>query len=115
MDTESVASCSYEELLAAMRDRSIEFNVHLTRIKRINDELIAKSEKAVDALGKLTAAVRHTDIKKCTVCYTRERTVCIVPCGHMFCLNCGERAKARNPPRCFTCRGRIVDTLRVYI
>lgn len=112
MDLENT---TYEDLLAAMCDKSAEFDVHLCRIKKVNDELIGKTQKAVEALGKLTEAVRRTDIKKCSVCYTRERTMCLVPCGHVFCSNCGDRARSRDPPRCFTCRARIVDTLRIYV
>ena len=106
---------SYEDVAKAMHAKGVEFDVHLSRIKIINDELVERSSKVLEALQQLLGSVRSSDKKTCSVCYTRELSTCLVPCGHGFCTNCSDRARQRNPPRCFTCRARIADHLRVYV
>ena len=106
---------SYEELLATVREKAVEFDAHLCRAKKANDELVCKSEKAINTLKELMGTVRVKPTKTCTVCYTRDLSTCLVPCGHIFCDNCAARARQRNPAKCFTCRQRIDDSLKVYV
>jgi hypothetical protein len=113
MDSERTSSL-YEDILKKMRDKGVEFDIHLSRVKKANDELVAKAEKTLSTLHDLVGTVRPAP-RTCSVCYTRALTMVIVPCGHAFCTNCTERATQRNPARCFTCRGRIADTLKVYV
>ena len=106
---------NYEELIKAMRDKALEFGTHLSRVKKANDELVVKAEKACNTLHDLIGSVRPVPRKSCICCYTRDVTLCLVPCGHVLCDNCAERARQRSPARCFTCRARIESTMKIYI
>ena len=91
---------SYEDLLSSIRERAIEFDDHLGRVKRVNQELMCKSEKAISTLKELLGTVRNKPTKTCPVCYTRDLSTCLVPCGHIFCLNCAE-SEAKDTPSLF--------------
>ena len=104
-------SASYEDVVKSMRGKAIEFDVHLDKIKKLNNELLQKAEKTLKGINELVGSVKPAK-KNCSVCYTRERTVSLVPCGHLFCDACSERARRTN--RCFICRSRIDDCLRIY-
>ena len=104
---------------------------------RLTDELkgvLHKSEALADALQSLQStnsslkfytnkllvklrefAEQFSDDKpthKCSVCYMRERTHAIVPCGHVFCELCVTRCQTRN--QCFVCRGEPTGILKVF-
>ena len=95
---------AYEESIKLMRDKALEFDRALTKIKKMNDELVL-------SLSELVGTVRapHT---KCTVCVTRELGTVMIPCGHAFCASCAARAERS---RCHTCRARIDNTMRIFI
>ena len=105
-------SASYEDTVKAVLTRATEFDVRLSRAKKLNSELQAKCEKVLQSIVELVGAVNVHKKKTCSVCYTRELTTTLIPCGHVFCDSCCERAKRTN--RCFTCRQRIDDSMRVY-
>jgi hypothetical protein len=105
-------SSSYEQIIKSMRDKALEFDGALSKVKRTNDELIAKAQKALDSVGELIGCTHTATPKKCSVCYTRDVSFTAIPCGHTFCESCATRA-ARS--RCHTCRGRVDDTMRVYV
>ena len=46
-----------------------------------------------------------TPTNKCGVCYMRNRTHALTPCGHLFCELCVSRCKNRN--QCFVCRAEV--------
>ena len=106
-------SSNYEELLKSMRDKAIEFDAALCKVKKTNDELLNRAEKTLQNITELMGTCGTTPVKKCTVCYTREVQTVLVPCGHTFCTSCAARAETRG--RCHTCRGRVDSTMRVYI
>ena len=58
---------SYEDLLSSIRERAIEFDEHLDRVKRVNQELVCKSEKAISTLKELLGTVRNKPTKTCPV------------------------------------------------
>jgi len=91
-------------------DKANSFKLQLDKLKQLNDALITKSEEIVESLDKMA---QKTENNKCTVCYTRLKKVAFVPCGHLFCAHCADRAITRN--RCFTCRGRIDHALTVFL
>ena len=106
-------SSNYEELLKSMRDKAVEFDAALCKVKKTNDELLNRAEKTLQNITELMGTCGTTPVKKCTVCYTREVQTVLVPCGHTFCTSCAARAETRG--RCHTCRGRVDSTMRVYI
>ena len=106
-------SSNYEELLRGMRDKAVEFDAALCKVKKTNDELLNRAEKTLQNITELMGTCGTTTVKKCTVCYTREVLTVLVPCGHTFCTSCAVRAETRG--RCHTCRGRVDSTMRVYI
>ena len=103
---------SYEDQLRSIRDKALEFDKHLVRVKKYNDDLVQKSERVLHSVTELLGSAKPTAKKNCAVCYTRERTHAVLPCGHVFCENCAQRA-ARG--RCFNCRQPIQETIRVYV
>ena len=103
---------SYEEIVKGMRDKAVEFDGALSKVKRMNDELVVKAERALQSITELVGAVRSCTTKKCTVCYTREVGMVLVPCGHTFCASCAGRAERT---RCHSCRARVDSTMRVFI
>ena len=101
----------YEESVKAMRDKALEFDRALTKVKKMNDELVLKAQQALASLTELVGTVRAPRTK-CTVCVTRELGTVLIPCGHAFCGSCAARA-ARS--RCHTCRARRDSTRRSFI
>jgi len=106
----------YTELVRNILEKSKDFDEHLTRIKTLNDGLMNRSEKLLSELGGLLEkVVKKETPPKCGICFTRLKTHCFVPCGHLVsCYQCSERAKNRQNARCFICRAGITDTIRVY-
>ena len=103
---------AYEESVKSMRDKAIEFDGALTKVKKLNEELVVKAQEALQSLGALMGCVRSPANTKCTVCVTRELGTVLIPCGHAFCPSCAGRAERT---RCHTCRSRIDSTMRIFI
>ena len=105
-------SSDYEESVKAMRAKALEFDRALSRVTRLNTELVKKAEEALKSIGELMGCVRSPTNPKCSVCVTRELGTILIPCGHAFCTSCAGRAERT---RCHTCRTRIDSTMRIYI
>ena len=104
---------SFEEVAVKMHDRAQQLNERLCTLKLINDDLIDRSKKVLEALEAFVGTA-VTKPKTCNVCYSRPRTHVFLPCGHGgFCLSCCERGQSRN--RCFTCRARVDSVLKVFV
>ena len=105
---------SYSELAKKFHEKSTAFGVHLASINTLNDEVKERTEKLLTAIEQLTGTQSIAAKISCSVCYTRDRTHAILPCGHGgICAGCATRAQQRN--RCFTCRGRIEEVVRIYL
>lgn len=105
---------SYTDLAKKFHDKATEFGVHLASINTLNDEVKVRTEKLLVSIEKLMGTQSIAAKISCSVCYTRERTHAILPCGHAgICEGCATRAQQRN--RCFTCRGRIEEVVRIYL
>ena len=104
---------AYEELIKAVHDKSCEFNVHLHKVQKLSEALATRSAEVLVAVHDMIGAVRPHKKEKCAVCYTRDRAVAFVPCGHVFCPSCADRGQRAN--RCFTCRQPVDEKIRVYI
>jgi len=104
---------NYEEIVKQMRDKALEFDAALCKAKKTNDELVVKSEKALQSITELLGTVSSSSAKKtCTVCYTRDVGHVLLPCGHTFCSSCAGRAERT---RCHSCRARVDSTMRIFI
>ena len=89
-------------------------NIQLRNLTKVNSELIVKCEKCLDCLKELNGSVALATQISCSICCTRERTMCFLPCGHAgFCEDCAARALRRN--RCFTCRAEIESSMRIFL
>ena len=104
-------SPTFEDVVRAVHNKAVEFDQLICRAKKLNDNLVVTAEKALKGIADLVKTCVPSTKKNCPVCYTRERTTCLVPCGHIFCESCAERAKRS---RCFICRQRIEDSMRVF-
>ena len=104
---------TYDELVQKMRQRAITFDTHLTKLKNVNSELIARADRILNALKDLLGTVKCEPKRFCTVCCTREPRI-VFQCGHVSCSSCADRAKSgRN--RCFTCRAPIESAIRIFL
>ena len=104
---------SFEDVALKMHERAQQLNERLCTLKKINDDLIDRSKKVLEALEAFVGIATNKP-KTCNVCYSRPRTHVFLPCGHGgFCLSCCERGHSRN--RCFTCRARVDNVLKVYV
>ena len=104
---------SFEEVAVKMHERALQLDERLVALKKVNNDLIDRSKKVLEALEGFVGTVIGKQ-KTCNVCYSRPRTHVFLPCGHGgFCLSCCERGQSRN--RCFTCRGRVDSTLKVFV
>ena len=104
---------SYSQLLNQIEKKAKEFEIHLTQIQTLNSELLARSGNINKAMQEMLKSISYSPKKHCTVCYVRERRVCLIPCGHIFCTNCADRSRRSN--KCFTCRGTIENMVRIYM
>ena len=105
-------SSNYEEIVKGMRDKALEFDAALVKVKRLNEDLVSKADKALQSITELMGACTSSAARKCSVCYTREQAAVLVPCGHVFCASCAERA---GRSRCHACRARVESTMRIYV
>lgn len=46
---------------------------------------------------------------KCPVCFTSEGCICLIPCGHILCVDCITRVH-----QCPTCRKTVESYCRIY-
>jgi hypothetical protein len=105
---------SYSDLAKRLHSKCEEFSVHLKTLQTVNSGLQSSCEKALTALQALVGSPPLAPKIVCSTCCTRERTHCLLPCGHAaYCEGCATRAERRG--RCFTCRGPVEGKLRVYI
>ena len=104
---------SYEEIVKGMRETAVSFDGALTKVKKVNQELVEKADLALKALTELLGKMRASSpTRKCTVCYTRDQATVCIPCGHVFCNSCADRAVRT---RCHTCRARVDESMRCFI
>ena len=110
--TQSVRS--YTELAKSLHDKTVELDKHLRNLTTVNTALKEKCEKALGALRDLCGSNSLAVQISCSVCFTRERTHAFLPCGHGgLCEGCATRGVRRG--RCFTCRGPVEGSIRIYL
>ena len=110
---DSTMSVSYEDLVKRMHEKSKELDMHIVKLKRVNDDLRSRSACVLDTLKDLVGTVAVHSPKSCSVCYSRPRNCCVIPCGHVYCESCANRALSRG--RCFACRAAIEQKIKIYL
>ena len=102
---------SFQDIAQKMHEKSVEFDNHLSALKKLNDELRDRSGKVLEGIKNLCGTLSGP--KTCSVCYTRPGTFACVPCYHGgLCNSCATRSKDRG--RCFTCRQRVEDVVKIF-
>ena len=97
---------TYINLAENLRAKAVELDNTLKMLASVNNDIKDRCEKAITALQALTRT------NPCSVCCETKLSHAFVPCGHCFCENCSVRGLRRG--RCFTCRGTIERTMKVY-
>ena len=106
------STSSYSDLAKSLLEKTTQFAEHLKTLTQVNDELKEKCEKALTALSTVVGS-SATSPASCPICFARQRTHVLVPCGHIFCGSCSTRACRRG--RCHSCRGTVDSNLRVFL
>ena len=100
---------SFESILLKVKERADQFASRLTDLNNANNELKNQTDKVLKKLLEF----KGKQPKNCSVCYSREVSHALVPCGHCYCENDSSRALTRN--RCPMCRAPVESILRVFI
>ena len=107
-------SPTFEDVVRTVHNKAVEFDQLICRAKKLNDDLVVTAEKALKGIADLVKTCAPSTKKNCSVCYTRERTHALIPCGHGgICLLCANRVVRR--ARCHSCRGAVESAVRVYM
>ena len=114
MNEQTQTARSYADLAKKLHDKGVELDAQLRNLSRTNADLVVKCQNCLAALKEFTGSNALAAKISCSVCCTRERTHCLIPCGHGgLCEACAERAVRRG--RCFTCRGDVEQLLKVFL
>jgi hypothetical protein len=61
-------------------------------------------------LGQHVARSDITSGPMCSICTTDKICCALIPCGHTFCNNCGQRQRSF----CYVCRSQVRERIRIY-
>ena len=110
---EEIVRLSLSDDLKSVLQKSEELGDALHSLQSTNSSLKFYANKLLVKLKDFTD--QFADDKpttKCHICYVREKTHALVPCGHSMCELCITRCQTRN--RCFVCRGEPTGVLKVF-
>jgi len=111
---DEATSRSYRDLAKSLHDKTVEFTGHLANLTSVNNGLKTKCEEALTALQSLGSGSGLCTRITCNICYTRERTHALIPCGHGgICQLCANRVVRRG--RCHNCRTAVESNVRVFM
>ena len=114
MDATVSAPKSYSDLAKSLHEKTVELDVYLRNLTTINEELKDKCEKALSALRQLCGSESLAARITCNICYSRERTHAVLPCGHGgLCETCSTRVVRRG--RCHSCRASVEGSVRIFL
>ena len=114
MDQAQGPPTSYADLAKNLHTKTIELDTHLRNLTDVNDQLKDRCEKALAALRNLCGSNSLAARITCSICYTRERTHALLPCGHGgLCEQCSSRVVRRG--RCHTCRVTVESNVRIFL
>jgi hypothetical protein len=78
--------------------------------KRLVDELKKSKQDEKNCRKNDSSSAVENDLKQCVVCFEREYDIVIRPCNHLStCNSCAAKLD-----KCPTCRGPLVDFLKVF-
>ena len=104
----------YADLTRKLHERGLELNATLRDLTQANGELIIKCESVLNTLKKFRGSQSLAAKIACSICLEHERSHIFLPCGHGgICEACSTRGVRRN--RCFTCRGTVTGSLKVFL
>ena len=88
---------NYEEIVKSMRDKALEFDAALCKAKKTNDELVVKSQKALQSITELLGTVNSSSAKKNMhgLLHPRRRARAFAVWAHFLPQLC--RARRTNP------------------
>ena len=110
----SQAPKSYAGLAKSLHTKSCELEGHLRNLTTINEELKEKCSKVLAALQQICGSESLAARITCSICYSRERTHAILPCGHGgVCEACSARVLRRG--RCHSCRSTVESVVRIFL
>jgi len=112
-ESEAMPTRRLSDDLKAVLQKSEELGDALHSLQSTNSSLKFYANKLLVKLKEFTN--QFADDKpttKCHICYVREKTHALVPCGHSMCELCITRCQTRN--RCFVCRGEPTGVLKVF-
>ena len=105
---------SYAGLAKSLHTKTCELEGHLQNLTTINEELKDRCEKALAALRQLCGGNSLAARITCSICYSRERTHALLPCGHGgLCEQCSSRVLRRG--RCHSCRIAVESVVRIFL
>ena len=98
---------------------------YVTSMKEICDKIDERIETKKEAIAKLNDSINvykraltsfETDKiifgkYKCTICFEKEVTHCLMPCGHTFCDACSKKLQKK----CFACNGEVKTVTKMFM
>ena len=109
-----MSSSNYVQVVTNVRDQAKQLDIHLTKLRKQNLELLYKSERLVTLLTDFVGKLAPNPLKLCAICCIHERNRAF-SCGHLCCRECCEKVLETNPSRCPTCRAEVRETLRIFL
>ena len=106
------AKVEKEKAVKYFRDRFV------TRIERLGfQEVRLEGTDYVDVVwrkpteppAKRARTMKGNVLEECGICHEWTHMATVVPCGHIACLTCLDKARS-NAGTCAFCKGRIMDT-----
>ena len=105
-----------EDELRKMITRGKDFGSKINHIKRLNDELINRSERLLEATTNLIKSSFKREVPPhiCGICFANPSNVAL-NCGHTYCYTCTSKlTEERSTQRCPSCRAPIHNYLRLF-
>lgn len=96
----------------------------LTEYKKQATELHCKFQQNsmnlaayVEFIKTATREMVGDDVKlnTCSICFEKEITHCLVPCGHTFCEACISKSIPSNIGTCMSCRTTIQSKIKLFL
>lgn len=103
------------EMFAALRTRACEMisKLDLDRFYEERNKLLQHYKVAVPLLTQVRQEFfgNSSNIPSCPICYEKDVTHAVLPCGHCICDDCKKKVLTT----CFQCRSPVVKINRIYI
>ena len=112
-DDDSDSELRLSEHMKGVLQKSEELADALQSLQSTNSSLKFYTNKLLVKLKEFNDNFSDTNpTNKCNICFMRDRTHVIRPCGHYFCELCVTRCQTRN--QCFVCRAEPKGVVKVF-